>query len=307
MESTRMRVVLYIAGILAASLGVTASPASAASCVLYASEASDSGRQLWLLDPTTADGAAVGDMGGEITGIAVHPATGILYGVTASIQLGPQNFDPGDLVIIDKATGAATLVGSLGLMNLSEEGPTLADIAFDPLTGILYGWRSKEGGDLYTVNLQTGTATLVGESGLTLSGGQGLTFGPQNNLYLAGEGTQGLLYTIDKTTGLPIGSVQLTDYADDSNIGALAFDGSRIFGITTDNPDLITINPVTGEITTIGETDSDALDGLAFDCRASAPAMSAVTLVCLGFGLLAIGLTRRFVFTHARAAARRAV
>jgi Repeat of unknown function (DUF6923) len=266
-------------------------------CTLYGSDAADEFRNLWLIDPARGFGQVVGDMGAEITGIAFHPFTGVLYGVTATIQLPPQNFSPGDLVTIDPLTGVATLVGSLGLDDLSDEGPTLADIAFDPTTGVLYGWRARRSGDLYTVDLETGAATLVGESGLSNTNGQGLTFGPGGKLYYAGEGTQGLLRTIDKNTGLPNGSVQLTGYAGNENIPALAFDGQTIFGVAGTGGDLITINPVTGVITTIGpiasgDVPGNSIDGIAFACPrrpSSVPAMSAVGLACLAAALLALG------------------
>jgi hypothetical protein len=277
---------------------VSAAPRAFGQCPLYGSDAADEHRNLWLVDPAQGFGQVIGDMGAEITGIAVHPFTGVLYGVTATIQLFPDDFAPGDLVTLDPLTGAATLVGSLALSDLTNEGPTLADIAFDPTSGILYGWRARREGDLYTVNLQTGEATLVGESGLSNTNGQGLTFGPGGELFYAGGGTQGLLRTIDKTTGLPIDSVQLNGYAGDENIPALDFDGLTIFGVAGTGGDLITIDPETGTITTIGPIASgdvppNSIDGIAFDCPRTirgAPAMSGIGLALVIAALLALGL-----------------
>lgn len=289
-----VRVILFVA--IATLCG---GPARAVGqCTLYGSDAADQFRNLWLLDPATGAGQVIGDLGAEITGIAFHPFTGVLFGVTATIQLPPDNFAPGDLVTIDPLTGVATLVGSLGLDDLTDEGPTLADIAFDPTTGVLYGWRARRSGDLYTVDLATGAATLVGQSGLSNTNGQGLTFGPGGNLYYAGEGTQGLLRTIDKSTGLPTGSIQLMNYPGDENIPALDFDGRMIFGVAGTGGDLITINPATGEITTIGpiasgpDVPDNTIDGIAFACprtSAGVPTMSAVGLACVAAALLALG------------------
>ncbi|HYD46807.1 MAG TPA: hypothetical protein VEB21_00580 [Terriglobales bacterium] len=283
-----------IAGVM---LVGTSGPSEAQPCALFASEAADIDRDLLRLDPATGEAMVIGDIGGETTGLAFHPATGALYGSTASIQLGPQNFSPGSLLIIDPATGAGTEIGSFNLPG-GGGGSTLADIAFDPTTGILYGWRSQSAGDLYRIDLDTGAATLVGESGLDLSGGMGLTFGPGNQLFLAGEGTEGLLRTIDKNTGLPISSVQLSGYGDDQNINSLAFDGEALFGVTSDDHDLIRINPVTGVITIVGpagEEGEDAVDGIAFQCvrTAPAPALALPAAAALALGLLWVGMRRR--------------
>src|SRR5258706_14506439 len=63
-----------------------------------------------------------------VTGMAVHPTTGILYGITS--EQSPNH--PRSLVIIDQTSGAATLVGDLGMVG--------SDIPFDP-AGTLYLWR----------------------------------------------------------------------------------------------------------------------------------------------------------------------
>jgi len=168
-------------------------------------------------------------------------------------------------VTVDVTTGAATLVGSFGL-----DHATLADVAFDPATGVLYGWSSGHNGSLYTVDLATGAATLVGASGLTLGGGNGLEFLPEGTLYLAGDGTQGVLRTIDKATGLSTGAVQLTGYDTSENIAALTFDGTSLLGVTNRSQTLIRIDPASGVITTIGPATiqmedecAPGIDGLA--------------------------------------------
>jgi hypothetical protein len=278
---------------LAALTSLTA-PAYAQStvpCILFGSEAADEGRGFWSIDPATGEGTLIGDPGQAITGLAFHPFTGVLYGATANIDVNSptsSTIDPGHLVTIDPVTGVATDIGGFGFS-------TLADLAFDPATGTLYGWRSGNDGDLYTVNLMTGMATLVGESGLSDLSGGGIEFGPDGELYVAVEDAGGPLRTVNKLTGLPFGSIDLTGYDDeDASIAALTLDSAGFFyGVTRKNGDLIRINPSTGEIRTIGPAAGDdaAIDGLAFPspCGTGAPAASSGVLLIIFAGLAAIG------------------
>ena len=284
-------------------LGALTLPAHAqtggTACRLFGNEASDEDKQFYRLDLATGAGSVIGDPGQAVTGLAFHPVTGVLYGSTAIIDIAGSTLDVCHLITIDPLTGKGTDIGSFGLSDEADEGCTLADLTFDPATNTLYGWRSRREGDLYTVNLQTGAATKVGESGLSNLEGGGLAFGPGGKLFLAAEGTEGKLRTINKTTGLPIDSVDLTGYGKSASIAALAYDGgSFLYGVTRKDGDLIRINPNTGEIETIGPAASEqaAIDALAFQCPVAgtpAPATSARTLVLLALALMAVGTWHR--------------
>src|SRR5205823_7028563 len=107
----------------------------------------------YSIDPTTAAFTFIGNVtvaGNPIglTGLAVHPTTRVHQGVTG--EASPNN--PRSLVSINKATGAATLIGALGR--------TLADITFRS-DGTLFGLDGNSQ-DLYTVDLTTGATTFVG-------------------------------------------------------------------------------------------------------------------------------------------------
>src|SRR5438067_300806 len=106
---------------------------------LFGAEAQDEGRNLYRIDPSTGTGTLIGDIGVAVTGLAVAPGTGalVLYGSTAVIN-DSSTIPAGSLVTINTTTGAATLVGSFGLTGRA----TLADLSFDPGTGVLYGWSS---------------------------------------------------------------------------------------------------------------------------------------------------------------------
>ncbi len=272
----------------------------ATTCPLFGNEAADEGRQFFRLSAATGTGSHIGDPGQAVTGLAFHPFSHVLYGATAVIDVNTptlSSIDPGHLITIDPRTGHGTDIGSFDLT-----GSTLADLAFDPATGILYGWQAGSDGDLYTVNLETGHATKVGESGLSGLSGGGLTFGPEGKLFLAAEGTQGKLRTINKNTGKPVDSVDLSGYSTEFSIAALAYDGSSrfLYGVTRKEGELIRIDATTGEIEGLGPTengngDSIAIDALAFDpsCKATpAPVAGTPTLVFLTLALLALGVLR---------------
>ena len=83
------------------------------------------------------------------------------------IDIPVSTIDTGHLITIDPTTGDGTDVGSFGLIGMLGEGITLADLTFDPATGVLYGWRAGLAGDLYTVNLNSG-AGAASQAGLLL-------------------------------------------------------------------------------------------------------------------------------------------
>jgi hypothetical protein len=92
---------------------------------------------------------------------------GTLYAVDSFAQAGGV-FNGSRLFRISTTTGAATLVGSLGLPATN----AVADMSFNPATGQMQVVTNAGGGvaQLHTVNLATGAATLVGAiSGLPTS------------------------------------------------------------------------------------------------------------------------------------------
>jgi hypothetical protein len=247
---------------MAVSIGCL-TPYGPADATLFGSQA-QLGSNLYIIDPATGAGTVVGDMGVGVNALAMHPVTGVLYGATSS-PASP-TIDFASLVTINTTTGAATSVGSFVLPRFT----TLGDLAFNPLTGVLYGWSTESGGDLYTVNLATGAATKVGESNVSVSG-DALASNGAGILYLAGEGTKGALRTVDKTTGLTTAVATLSGFdicgcPHGESIFALAFNGSTLYGVTSVSDELITINVTTGVITDIGPAVGPdvGIEGIAF-------------------------------------------
>jgi hypothetical protein len=233
---------------------------------------------LMIINP--ANGAlvsTVGAIGYAVTGLAVHPTTGVLYGSTSNNS----GLSPGSLISINKATGAGTLIGSFGF-----PGQTMADLTFTS-DGTLYGWLEANVDDLHTINLVTGAATVVGNSGLSTFG-SGLGANGANVLYYSGDGNRGELRTINRTTGLPATVATLSGGTspDDSPLGAIKFSPGGVmyaviidFGQAARPTQLVTINPATAVITDLGPS-VNMLDAIAFD-GAPAPAAAVVPVPTL--------------------------
>jgi hypothetical protein len=232
---------------------------------------------LYTLSPTTgAIASTIGPIGFGVTGLAVHPTTGVLYGSTANLSPSAR----GNLITIDRTTGQGTVVGPFGI-----PGQTMADLTFTS-DGTLYGWLEGSADDLHTIDVTTGHATLVGDSGLSTFG-SGLTANAANVIFFAGSGDDGALRTIDRTTGLPTTVATLTG-TQGASVAALAFDATGVlFGVALlggpEPASLTTINIATGEVTVLGDS-VVGLDAIAFDAPVpvqAIPTLSDVAFVAL--------------------------
>jgi hypothetical protein len=231
--------------------------------VLYGADgAGGNPANLYILNPATgAIVSTVGPIGFSVTGLAIHPTTGVLYGSTSRKSAA----SPHSLITINKTTGAGTLVGSFIVGSLE----TMADLTFTS-DGTLYGWLEPSSDDLYTINTATGAATLVGNSGLSTFG-SGLAANAANVLFYAGDGDTGPLRTISRTTGLPT-TVGTLNGSTERSISAMAFNAAGTLyavrlnddGSASGVADLLTINTTTAAITILGPT-VNALDAIVFD------------------------------------------
>lgn len=122
---------------------------------------------------------------------------------------------------INPTTATSTRIGPLGV-NISGEG----DIAFSP-AGVLYAIESN--GNLYTVSLITGKASLVG----TVPPGNGT--GPSDYSYLTFNSFNGNLYAIDDSAnGSYTELVQITAGTAASPVAALSTKLGNLGGMTFD-------------------------------------------------------------------------
>lgn len=295
---TRMLVVLVL---IFGSVVVGSGWSEAA--VLYAADGSAGHlSSLVILDQSTgAVTSVVGPIGFAVTGLAVHPTTGVLYGSTSNLS----PVAAGSLIRIDKATGAGTLIGSYGI-----SGSTMPDLTFTS-DGTLYGWAQPFNA-LHTINLTTGLATRVGN----------FTFGPNlpglglaataDALILAGSGRDPL-FRVDRNTGVAVPFTTLDWPRAASGVAALAFGpGGALFGMgstgvqAVDGAFLLRIDLVTGHVVELGPTIFLG-DALAFDPPTfpASPAAPIPTLSELAFAVLASLLTAVAVYRLRRRRPRR--
>lgn len=273
---------------------VVASSGWSDAAVLYAADgAAGHLSSLVILNPDTgAVTSVVGPIGFAVTGLAVHPLTGVLYGSTSNA--GPS---AGNLLTIDKNTGLGTLVGSYGL-----PGNTMPDLTFTS-DGTLYGWPQQPNA-LHTINTTTGLATRVGtfNFGPNLAG-LGLA-ATANSLILAGSGRDPI-FKVDRNTGIAVAFNGLDWGRPSTGLSALAFGpGGVLFGMgsagiqSVGGSFLLRINIVTGHVTELGPTiplgDALAFDPPSFpaDPPNPIPTLSEVAFAGMALLLIAVAVYR---------------
>lgn len=290
-------------------LGSQAFLGRAATNVIYGS-LGRAGDQFMTVDPATGVATAIGPTGaGPLPGLAVSP-TGEIFASSNSNGAGPS-----DLYRLDAVTGQAFLVGHTGVSFLESlafdrngtlwgaagtpnttlyqidtatgtptpvgpDNAPLAGLAFDPISGTLYGTSGAVSGapnpdGIYRIDTATGAATLIGSTGL---GGAtpDLAFDVNGRLYGVkgggggaggGGGGPNNLISIDKTTGAGT-VIGVTGIDGISGMGSQAFlhrvAEHVIYGTQGKAGDLLVkIDPATGAGTPIGNTGVTGMPGLA--------------------------------------------
>jgi DNA-binding beta-propeller fold protein YncE len=271
-----------LTALFAVSTSVQAAP------LLYGADGSGGlSSNLYIIDAATGSVVeTIGPIGFSVTGLALDPMSGTLYGAT-----GGAGANSGTLLTINRSTGAGTIVGTFGT------GAPMADLAFDP-SGNLYGWSQLDS-DLYRIDKSSGAATRVGESGLfTLN--SGLAIDAAGTVYFGGFDANVIpnlfgLAVIDPLTGA---ATSVVPYELPLPIGlGLTFDDAGVlYGIDkVDNLQvprrLVTIDPATGALNVIGAT-VNRLDAIEFIPAQVAPEPGVLGLL-LGAGAVSAMRRRR--------------
>jgi hypothetical protein len=146
---------------------------------------------LYTLDVSTLTITPVGPLGVSYNfgDLAFDPSTATMYmtdGWGAGLSV------PSSLYTVNLATGAATLVGSMGVNSVFA-------LAYDPLTSKLYGATSTISPFSFVeIDRTTGAATVIGSPGNSIDG---MTFLGSNGTIVGLEAGVGLLHMIDPGTG----------------------------------------------------------------------------------------------------------
>ena len=202
-----------------------------------------------LVGPIKLQGKSVG-----VTGMAAHPTSGILYGITS--EQSP-NY-PRSLITIDPSTAIATLVGELPAPG--------SDVSFDA-KGTLYIWLPGTS-QLGIVDQSNAGVTPIGKPGPPGSPA-GISVDPQGMVFVTAKGAGGTLDNVDLQSGaLQIGP-PLTGAPFATQINSMSFSPSGLLLAVNSNGGspaetrLVTINTATGAVATIGALPDDT-DALAF-------------------------------------------
>jgi len=216
---------------------------------------------LYVVDTDTAVTRLVASLtiGGKtpvgLDGLAIHPKTGVFYGITAPTS----TVIPHTLVRIDPQSGSVTPIGDLGHSG--------SDIQFD-VDGTLYMWLPGTY-QMATVDLDSGGATPRGHSFQqgVLKGGIALIGG--GRALVSATGGKGTLDVVELSTGTIAPGPALVGATFPDLIKGLTYSPKGVvYGINTDGglppqANLVSIDQRSGKVTTIGPLPNDT-EALSF-------------------------------------------
>lgn len=231
----------------------------------YGADGANTNHALYSIVLASAETADIGSaVGFAVTGLAVDPTDGTLYGVTSNNSA----LHPRALISINTTTGVGTFIGDLG----ADVPSGVNDIAFTS-DGTLYGWGqgSPTANRMGTINKSTGLWTaLGGDPGV--SGPSATAVNSADVLYLVvADGWQSI-YTVDKSDGSLTFVSFYTPISGNPAIGAGAFDDSDVLYIITNTGTTAALRTLTltGTFSLVGPLPNKA-DALAIAATTPPP------------------------------------
>jgi hypothetical protein len=261
-----------ICGVIVASafwtyLGVA--PASAVSILVGADATTGS---LVTIDTTTGAGTAFGSIGDQLVGAAYDPTTNTFY---ARDFFNLYTFD---------LSGASSLVGT----SVGTSGVGITGLTFDSTYSTLYS-LDQVTGNFYSVNPATGSASLIGATGITTP--LGLSTDSSGNIYAANFA--GDLYTINPGTGAATFVLNVGSGLSDG-LTEIAFDPSDLLYGVTLTGDLLVADLLGGTVSIGTGVGFGDIRGLTFgESPATVPLPGALPLLGAALGLFGLLGSRR--------------
>lgn len=213
-----------------------------------------------------------------LTGMAFHPRTNVLYGIT----LGINDAKRAALLTIDPVTAEARVVGRLSR--------PLSDISFDP-DGRLFGWTANTG-QLAIVDINTARVATVGETAAPAAGGA-FAIDSRGNGYVARWGSRGTLDQVDLQQGTIEAGPAVSNLADVSTLRSMAFSAANELLATVSvrstaaGSALLRIDPATGEARAVGDIPDDSE---AIAVAATRPMARSNVMRWIAYAVLAVTL-----------------
>ena len=140
-----------------------------------------------------------------------------------------------------------------------------ANSLYAEMLGVTNG-DGESGGELVSIDLTTGAATLIGPLPITMT--EAVYDSANQLLYAQGSNGSFVMYLIDPTDGTEISQVSTS-----GAYNGMEFVGGTLYAsmITGGGglSDLVTVDPVTGVATIIGPTGYPGITGLAYDSASS--------------------------------------
>jgi hypothetical protein len=227
----------------------------APTCSAYSANVADGRTEFVALDPRAQRVYRLG-LGLDqvtVTGLALHPRTGVLYAITAG-----RAEQPSQLYRVDRGTGAVTLVGPLGLGLVHGLGFLKTDASL---------WTWADGHGLAQIDLVTGAATIRFTSTEAVSD---IVWNADGTKLYAARGTSLWVYTpADGTFVQLVADLGLRPHGLDLRPDGLLIGVEQVHKKVS----LFNYNPMTQEIGARIVVDSsyDRLEGLAWPIACGNP------------------------------------
>jgi hypothetical protein len=230
------------------------------------------GKARVTIGPIQSQGPDDGEpIGHAVSGLAFAP-DGTLY--AAEVTRRQQE---ASLLVVDPATGAATVVGPLDetreevvdeeVVLVTINHAAIADLTFQGTT--LIGWTEPGQDDPVSIDTATGAVTVLGSSGIGTFG-SGMATLPDGTVVIAGNSVSGSLHAVDTTDGSTTVLVSLAGGSSDTRPNGMTLFRGTLYAVLNGDyggaaiSALATIDPVTGAVAVLGVVPG-GVDALASD------------------------------------------